>query len=138
LGAKAAAIKRVSYYTLNRSTVRGFSEFTLADGAGAAYNSDMRRDEVIARLKQAESAIRAYGVRALYLYGSLAHDEAGPDSDIDLFVDVEPHQEFGFDEFMTIYAILREKLGADVDYTTRDGLVEFFRPDIEKEAIRVF
>jgi predicted nucleotidyltransferase len=98
----------------------------------------MRRDDVITRLKEAEPAIRAQGVRALYLYGSLARDEAGPDSDIDVFVDVDPRHEFGFDEFMAIYAILQEKLGPDVDYTTRDGLVEFFRLDIEKEAIRVF
>jgi predicted nucleotidyltransferase len=98
----------------------------------------MRRDEIITRLKQAEPVIRSHGVRALYLYGSLARDEARPDSDIDLFVDVDPHQEFGFDEFMTIYAILQEKVGAEVDYSTRDGLVEFFRPDIEKQAVRVF
>jgi len=98
----------------------------------------MRKDDVIVRLKQTEVAIRAQGARALYLYGSHARDEAGPDSDIDLFVDVDPRQEFGFDEFMAIYAILQEKLGTDVDYTTRDGLVEFYRPDIEMEAIRVF
>jgi uncharacterized protein len=111
---------------------------TLADGAGAAYVITMRRDEIITRLQQAEPAIRSRGVRALYLYGSLARDETGPDSDVDLFVDVDPHRDFGFDEFMTIYAILQETVGAEIDYTTRDGLVEFFRPDIEQQAIRVF
>jgi predicted nucleotidyltransferase len=100
--------------------------------------SVMHRDEIIKRLKQAEPAVRAHGVQALYLYGSLARDEAGPASDVDLFVDVDPHHEFGFGEFMTIYEILQEKVGADVDYTTREGLVEFFRRDIEREAIRVF
>jgi predicted nucleotidyltransferase len=77
-------------------------------------------------------------VRALYLYGSVARDEAGPESDIDLFIDVDPHEHFGFDEFMAIYAILQDNLGTDIDYTTRAGMMEFFRPDIEKEATRVF
>ena len=39
---------------------------------------------------------------------------------------------------MGIYLALREALGVEVGYTTREGLVEFYRPDIEREAIRVF
>jgi hypothetical protein len=39
----------------------------------------MRRDDVIARLKKTEPALRAFGVNALYLFGSHARDEAGPD-----------------------------------------------------------
>jgi uncharacterized protein len=98
----------------------------------------MRRDELMMRLRRAEPAIRAHGAVALYVYGSHARDEAGPGSDVDVFVDVDPEHDFDFDEFMAIYAILQEQLGSEVDYTTREGLVEFFRPDIEKEAFRVF
>ena len=83
-------------------------------------------------------AVRALGAKPLYLYGSDARDEARPDSDIDIFIDKDPTRQFGFDEFMTIYFKLRETLGTEVGYTTRDGLVEFYRPDIEREAIRVF
>lgn len=82
--------------------------------------------------------MRALGASALYLYGSHARDEARPDSDVDVFIDKDPARQFGFDEFMTIYFKLQEALGADIGYTTRDGLVEFYRPDIEREAIRVF
>lgn len=101
-------------------------------------NDTMRRDEVIARLKSAEPAIRALGADALYLYGSHARDEARTDSDVDLFIDKARGRKFGFDEFMDIYLKLRETLDTEIDYSTRDGLVEFFRPDIEREAIRVF
>ena len=55
--------------------------------ASRAYIEGMRRDEVIARLKQTEPALKAFGVAALYLFGSHARDEAGPNSDIDVFVD---------------------------------------------------
>ncbi|MEX2128571.1 MAG: nucleotidyltransferase domain-containing protein [Xanthobacteraceae bacterium] len=98
----------------------------------------MRRDDVIARLKQAEPAIRALGAEALYLYGSHARDEARADSDVDLFIDKARGRKFGFDEFMGIYLKLRETLGTEIDYSTRDGIVEFFRPEIERNAIRVF
>jgi predicted nucleotidyltransferase len=98
----------------------------------------MRRDEALARLKAAAPAIRSLGASALYLYGSHARDEARPDSDVDVFIDKDPRRPFGFDAFMDIYFKLQEALGTEVGYTTRDGLVGFYRPDIEREAIRVF
>ena len=98
----------------------------------------MRRSEVIARLKEAEPAIRARGAQALYLFGSHARDEAGPDSDIDVFIDKDRSRQFGFDEFMDIYFLLRERLGEKVDYGTREGLSPALRAEIERQAIRVF
>jgi predicted nucleotidyltransferase len=98
----------------------------------------MRRDEIIAKLKEAEQALRAHGAAALYLYGSHARDEAHPDSDVDVFIDKDPSRKFGFDEFMDIYLLLQERLGRDVDYGTREGLHPVLRPDIEREAVRVF
>ena len=98
----------------------------------------MRRSEVIARLKEVEPAIRARGGQALYLFGSHARDEAGPDSDIDVFIDKDKSRQFGFDEFMDIYFLLRERLGERVDYGTREGLSPALRAEIEREAIRIF
>lgn len=98
----------------------------------------MRRDDVIARLKEAEPAIRAHGAMSLYLYGSHARDEAAADPDVDVFVDVDPGCTLGLSAFMGIYEILTRQLGTKVDYTTRAGLIEFYRPAIEKEAFKVF
>jgi predicted nucleotidyltransferase len=98
----------------------------------------MRREQAIGRLKAAEPDIRARGVGGLYLFGSVARDEARAGSDIDVFVDPDPARRFGFDEFMGVYELLRERLGAELDYTTRDGLHRRRRPEIEKTAIRVF
>lgn len=98
----------------------------------------MRREEAIARLKAAEPDVRMRGVGGLYLFGSVARDEAAADSDIDVFIDPDPARRFGFDEFMGVYELLQERLDARLDYTTRDGLHRRLRPDIEKTAIRVF
>ena len=47
----------------------------------------MNRAEVIYQLKSIEPELRAHGVAGLYLFGSYARDEAGSDSDLDVFVD---------------------------------------------------
>jgi len=46
----------------------------------------MKRDEVISRLQQHKADLRRLGVEHLYLFGSTARDEAGEDSDVDLFL----------------------------------------------------
>jgi predicted nucleotidyltransferase len=98
----------------------------------------MRRSDVLTALKQSEPALRARGVVALYVFGSHARDEARPDSDVDVFIDKDKARKFGFDEFMDVYFLLQERLGAGVDYGTREGLHPVLRPEIEREAIRVF
>jgi uncharacterized protein len=98
----------------------------------------MQREEVIAKLKEAEPVIRARGAAALYLFGSHARDQARTDSDVDVFIDKDRTRKFGFDEFMDIYFLLQERLGAKVDYGTREGLHPLLRSKIEREAIKVF
>ena len=97
----------------------------------------MRRDEAIARLRAAEPEIRARGVGGLYLFGSVARDAGEAHSDIDVFVDPDPTRRFGFGEFMAVYELLQERLGAKVDYTTREGLHRRLRPEIKNKAFRV-
>jgi len=98
----------------------------------------MRRNDVVAVLRQAEPALRERGVAALYVFGSHARDQARPDSDVDVFIDKDKSRKFGFDEFMDVYFLLQERLGAGVDYGTREGLHPVLRTQIEREAIRVF
>ena len=98
----------------------------------------MRRDEVIARLKETEPALRAFGVAALYLFGSHARGDGRPDSDIDVFVDPAPDKAFGFLPFMDAFETIQHAVGTNVDYGTRKGLHPLLRPDIEREAVRIF
>jgi uncharacterized protein len=100
----------------------------------------MRRDDVIARLKQTEPALKAFGVAALYLFGSHARGEASASSDVDVFVDPEPDRAFGFLPFMDAYETIQKAVGdgARVDYGTRTGLHPLLKPDIEREAVRIF
>ncbi len=100
----------------------------------------MRRDEVIAKLKSAEPALRQFGVAALYLFGSHARDEARTDSDVDVFVDPASDDSFGFLKYMDAYEAIRKSIGTNVDlgYSTRSGLSPYIREQVEHEAVRIF
>jgi uncharacterized protein len=104
------------------------------------YIERMRRDEVIAKLKETEPALKAFGVAALYLFGSHARDEAGPNSDIDVFVDPAAEKDFGFLPFMDAYTVIQEVFGDQVEigYSTRTGLSPYILEDVEREAVRIF
>jgi hypothetical protein len=66
----------------------------------------MRRDDLVAKLKKAEPALRANGVRALYLFGSHARGDGRKGSDVDVFVDPQTDDDFGFIEYMNAYAAI--------------------------------
>ena len=97
----------------------------------------MNRDEVISRIQANADAIRALGAAGVYLYGSTARNAAGPDSDVDIFVDRHPAKRFGFIEFTELEFLLRDVLGTNVDLSTRTGLHPALSEAIEKTAIRV-
>ena len=99
----------------------------------------MNRTEVIAKLRAVEPALRAHGVSALYLFGSYARDEAGSDSDLDVFVDPAGESFYKFDNFMGAYEKLQDAFpGTEIGYGTRSGLSKYIRPDVEQQAIRIF
>jgi hypothetical protein len=99
----------------------------------------MNRAEVITKLKAVEPALRAHGVAALYLFGSYARDEAGPDSDLDVFVDKNPGRRFGFDQLMGSYHALCDALpGIEISYGTRAGLSKYVKNEVERQAVRIF
>jgi uncharacterized protein len=49
----------------------------------------LRRDDAIRLLKECEPKLRARGVLGLSLFGSTARDEARPDSDLDVLIDLD-------------------------------------------------
>lgn len=104
------------------------------------YILEMRRDEVIARLKEAEPALRGFGVAALYLFGSHARDESKSGFDVDVFVDPAPDLDFGFLPFMDAYETIQKAFGdaVEIGYSTRTGLSPYILGDVEREAVRIF
>jgi len=97
----------------------------------------MKRDEAISRLQEHEADLKRLGVEQLYLFGSTLRDEAGDDSDVDLFFDYE-RGKLGLYELMDVKDYAARILGRKTDIMTRDSLHKMLRPAIEATAVRVF
>jgi predicted nucleotidyltransferase len=98
----------------------------------------MRKAEAIEKLRRQADAIRALGATSLYLFGSVARDEAGPDSDLDLFIDYDPDSRFNAFDLVGIKLFLEDELSTKIDVTTRDSLHPILKERIELSATRVF
>lgn len=98
----------------------------------------MRRDEAIAKLKAQTEKVRFLGAAALYLYGSTARDEAGPDSDIDVFVDFASERGYTLLDLGGIKSLLEEELDEKVDVSAKDALNPKMKESIFLDAVRIF
>lgn len=94
----------------------------------------MRRDEVLTILAAHQQEIKRLRVRSLLLFGSVARDEAGPESDVDLLVELE--RPAGFFALTDLHEYLQQILGARVDLVTSGGLKGQLRERVQREAIR--
>ena len=102
----------------------------------ASVRSRLSRDAAVAQLKAHEAGLRKLGVTSLRIFGSTARDEAGPNSDLDVYVEHGPG--FGLLDLVGVKQTLEDGLGVEVHATTRDGLHPEMRAAIEREAVRVF
>jgi len=84
-----------------------------------------------------EADLRALGVRSLGLFGSVARDQAGPDSDVDVFVEFDGRATF--DRYMDLVLALQDWLGRRVDVVTPRSLARkpAWRDRIAAEVVRV-
>jgi predicted nucleotidyltransferase len=98
----------------------------------------MQRDEAVSKMRENVEAVKALGATALFVFGSTARDEADAESDLDVFVDYDPAKKFSLFDLAGIKVLLEEKLGIEVDVTTRDSLHPLLRKRIERSAIRIF
>jgi predicted nucleotidyltransferase len=98
----------------------------------------MNRDRAINLLKAHEPEFHNAGIGALYLFGSVARDQAQPESDVDVFFDLERPDGFTLFDLVTVQERMQDILGTTVDVMTRDGIHPRRRARIEASAVRVF
>lgn len=78
---------------------------------------------------------KKYGASNIRIFGSVARGEAGPDSDYDFLIELEPSRS-AF-EIGGLLMDLQDLLGAKVDIVTDKGLNKHIREKVLKEAIAV-
>jgi len=95
----------------------------------------LRLQDVIGRLKLHRDEVHKLGVSALSLFGSVARDEARPDSDVDLLATFE--SPVTSDAFFGAKFFLEDLLGKRIDLVTESALRDPIREAIGSELIRV-
>jgi predicted nucleotidyltransferase len=95
----------------------------------------MRRDEALAILAAHKDELARYHVKSLALFGSVARDEAGPDSDVDVLVEFDRPVDYFL--FFELQEYLTRLLGREVDLGTPRSLREGIAETVLLEMVHV-
>jgi uncharacterized protein len=98
----------------------------------------MDRQEIIARLRENEAALRARGVTHAALFGSRARGDARPDSDTDIMIEIDPGARIGVYEYVGLKEFIASLFDGPVDVVNRDGLKPYVKPAATADAIYAF
>ena len=93
-----------------------------------------RREDVIAIL-QGQMMLSKFGIKSLFLFGSVARNEANQESDLDFIVDFEGS--VTFDRYMDLKIFLEDLFDRQIDLAIEGSLKPQIRQRIVEEAILV-
>lgn len=105
-------------------------------------NGEVNREQAIETLRGYEPELKAIGVVSASLFGSVARDEAGVDSDVDVVVKLsENFSTGGFDYFWQLDQLekrLSGLLGCKVDVVAEPLRKERFQDEIDRDRRLAF
>jgi hypothetical protein len=94
----------------------------------------MTRSTVLATLQAHAPDLRRFGVRRLDLFGSVARDDDGPASDVDVLVEFD--HPVGLFAVVRLQDFLQRLLGRPVDVTTAGALGPDMQARVAAESVR--
>lgn len=92
--------------------------------------------EVTKIIHDNEAEIKKFGVKEIYIFGSVVTGHANDESDIDIFIVPDENQVIGLLKFISLNNFLTKILGRKVDLATRDSLHPELKDRIIQEAKR--
>lgn len=78
------------------------------------------------------------GVTSLSLFGSVARDEAGPESDVDLAVTLDYDRGLDLFDFIVLQDHVGALLGTRADLATEPARKARFQAEIDRDRVHVF
>ena len=75
----------------------------------------MNRKQALQTLAENRSNLKRFSVKDLYLFGSVARDEAIDGSDVDILVEFQPNAKIGLFQFARLQRYLSKLLQCNVD-----------------------
>ena len=96
--------------------------------------SILHRDDIVTILR-AQMVRSRFGIKSLFLFGSVARNEANQESDLDFIVDFDGT--ITFDRYMDLKIFLEDLFDQKIDLAIEDTLKPQIRQKILEEAIDV-
>jgi uncharacterized protein len=98
----------------------------------------MNRDEIIARLRENEAALRKLGVAHAALFGSRARGDQRPESDTDIMIEFDPAARITVFDYAGLKDYIAALFEGHVDVVNRDGLKPYIKPAATIDAVYAF
>jgi hypothetical protein len=98
----------------------------------------MDRQQIIARLREHEAALRARGVAHAALFGSRARGDHRPDSDTDILIEIDPAAHIGIWGYAGVKEYIATLFDGPVDVVDREALKPYIAPAATTDAIYAF
>ncbi|MGO9061251.1 MAG: nucleotidyltransferase family protein [Candidatus Binataceae bacterium] len=98
----------------------------------------MDAQEILAKLRENEAALRARGVAHAALFGSRARGDNRPDSDTDIMIEVDPDARITVFDYAGLKEYIASLFDGPVDVVSRDGLKPYVRPAASADAVYAF
>ena len=102
------------------------------------YLKKMDGQEILARLRENETVLRARGVSHAALFGSRARGDNRPDSDIDIMIEVDPEAHVGVWDYVGLKEYISTLFDGPVDVVDREALKSYVAPAATADAIYAF
>lgn len=88
---------------------------------------------LVARREEILRIARSHGAERVRIFGSAARGEMGPESDLDLLVDLQPGRSLL--DLVAIKQDLQDLLGHEVDVVTESAVSPYLREHVLREAV---
>jgi uncharacterized protein len=95
-------------------------------------------NDVLQTLRAHEADLRRLGVSHAAVFGSVARGEAGPESDIDVLVELDENRPMGIFAYARLKLYVNEILGGAADVVNRRTLKPLLRAGVLHDEIHAF
>jgi len=96
------------------------------------------RERVLRILREQIPRLRARGITRLSLFGSMARGKAGPKSDIDLLIEVNPAARFGLSDLLDLQDELADLLDRPINFAFASEMRPWLLEWIEEDRLGIF
>jgi uncharacterized protein len=98
----------------------------------------MNKRDAIEILRRHQAALRARGVVHAVLFGSVARGEAGPQSDLDIMIELAPDASLDIFAYVELKNFIVGLFPGPVDVVNKDALKPYVLPPATADSIYAF